>query len=107
MLDLYRQEQIDSIKAVQWRAARFTKRDYKRIASVKEMLQSLHLDLLEDRRKAHRLNILYLALIIRLHCLYLITFLPKKGFARSFSNDSFIQANYNHDYYFIVAIQGQ
>ena len=53
-------EQIDSIEAVQRRAARFIKRDYKRTSSVTEMLQSLDLDLLEDRRKAHRLNIFYL-----------------------------------------------
>ena len=59
--DPYRQEQIASIEAVQRRAARFIKRDYNRTSSVTEMVQSLDLDLLEDRRKAHRLNILYLA----------------------------------------------
>ena len=59
--DPYRQEQIDSIEAVQRRAARFIKRDYNRTSSVTEMLQSLDLDLLEERRKAHRLNIFYLA----------------------------------------------
>ena len=48
--DPYRQEQIDSVEAVQRRAARFIKRDYKRTSSVTEMLQSLDLDLLEDRR---------------------------------------------------------
>ena len=72
--DPYRQEQIASIEAVQRRAARFIKRDYNRTSSVTEMVQSLDLDLLEDRRKAHRLNILYLAVNIRLHCLYLIIF---------------------------------
>jgi len=51
--DPYRQEQIDSIEAVQRRAARFIKRDYKRTSSITEMLQSLDLELLEDRRKAH------------------------------------------------------
>ena len=59
--DPYRQEQIASIEAVQRRVARFIKRDYNRTSSVTEMLQSLDLDLLEDRRKAHRLNIFYLA----------------------------------------------
>ena len=59
--DPYRQDQIDSIEAVQWRAARFIKRDYNRTSSVKEMLQSLDLDPLENRRRAHRLNIFYLA----------------------------------------------
>ena len=52
--DPYRQEQIDSIEAVQRRAARFIKGDYNWTSSVKEMLQSLDLDLLEDRRKAHQ-----------------------------------------------------
>ena len=55
------QGEIASIEAVQRRAARFIKRDYNRTSSVTEMLQSLDLDLLEDRRKAHRLNIFYLA----------------------------------------------
>ena len=59
--DPYRQEQIASIEAVQRRVARFIKRDYNRTSSVTEMLQSLDLDLLEDGRKAHRLNIFYLA----------------------------------------------
>ena len=59
--DPYRQEQIASIEAVQRRVARFIKRDFNRTSSVKEMLQSLDLDLVEDRRKAHRLNIFYLA----------------------------------------------
>ena len=68
--------------------------------SVTEMLQSLDLDLLEDRRNAHQLNIFYLAVndsIVRPMPNYV---LPKQRFTRSFSNDSFIQANCNHDYYF-------
>ena len=56
----YRQKQIDLIEAVQRRAARFIKREYNRTSSVTEMLQSLDLDLLENRRKAHRIeNILF------------------------------------------------
>ena len=43
--DPYRQEQIDSIEAVQRRAARFIKRDLNRTSSITEMLQSLDLDL--------------------------------------------------------------
>ena len=66
--DAYRQEQIDSIEGVQRCAARFMKRDHNRTSSVTEMLQSLDLDLLEDRRKTHRLKILYL------HCLYPVIF---------------------------------
>ena len=38
--DPYRQEQIDSIEAVQWHAARFIIRDYNKTSSVTEMLQS-------------------------------------------------------------------
>ena len=52
--DPYRQKQIDSIEAVQRRAARFIKREYNRTSSVTEMLQSLDFHLLENRRKAHR-----------------------------------------------------
>ena len=98
--DPYRQEQIDSIEVVQRRAARFIKRDYKRTSSVTEMLQSLDLDLLEDRRKAHRLNIFYLAVNNSIALPIPDYFSPKQRFTRSFSNDSFIQANCNHDYYF-------
>ena len=61
MWDPCRQEQIDSVEAVQRRAARFIKRDYNRTSSVTEMLKSLDLDRLEHRRKAHRLSIFYLA----------------------------------------------
>ena len=50
---IYRQEQIASIEAVQRRAARFIKRDWNKTSSNTEMLQSLDLDLLEDRRKTH------------------------------------------------------
>ena len=98
--DPYRQEQIDSIEAVQRRAARFIKRDYNRTSSVTEMLQSLDLDLLEERRKAHRLNIFYLAVNNSIALPIPNYFLPKRRFTRSFSNGSFIQANCNHDYYF-------
>ena len=59
--DPYRQKQTDLIEAVQQHTARFIKRDYNRTSSVTKMLQSLDLDILEDRRKAHRLNIFYLA----------------------------------------------
>ena len=61
MWDPCRQEPIDSIEAVQRRAARFIKRDYNRTSSVTEMLKSLYLDRLEHKRKAHRLCIFYLA----------------------------------------------
>ena len=91
---------IPAIEAVQRRAARFIKRDYKRTSSVTEMLQSLLLELLEDRRKAHRLNIFYLALNNSIALPIPDYFSPKQRFTRSFSNDSFIQANCNHDYYF-------
>ena len=47
--------------AVLRHAARFIKKDYNRTSSVTEMLQSLDLNLLEDRRKAHGLNLFYLA----------------------------------------------
>ena len=63
------------------------------------MLQSLDLDLLEDRRKAHRLNIFYLAVNNSIALPITNYFLPKQRFTRSFSNDSCIQANCNHDYY--------
>ena len=56
--DPYRQEQIDSIEAVQRHAARFIKRDYNRTSSVAEMLKSLDFDRLEHRRKVHRLSII-------------------------------------------------
>ena len=98
--DPYRQEQIDSIEAVQRRAARFIKRDYNRTSSVTEMLQSLDLDLLEERRKAHRLNIFYLAVNNSIALPIPNYFLPKRRFTTSFSDGSFIQANCNHDYYF-------
>ena len=64
----YRQEQIDSIEAVQRCAARFIKRDYNRTSSVTEMLQSVDLDLLEDKRKAHRLNLFYLVVSYLFDC---------------------------------------
>ena len=98
--DPYRHKQIDSIEAVQRRAARFIKRDKNRTSSVIEMLQSLDLDLLEDRRKAHRLNIFYVAVNNSIALPIPNYFSPKQRFTRSFSNDSFIQANCNHDYYF-------
>ena len=98
--DPYRQEQIDSIEADQWHAARFIKRDYNRTSSVTEMLQSLDLDLLEDRGKAHRLNMFYLAVNNSIALPIPNYFLPKQHFTRSFSSDSFIQANCNQDYYF-------
>ena len=70
-------------------------REYNRTSSVTEMLQSLDLDLLEDRRKAHRLNIFYLAVNNSIALPIPNYFLPKQRFTRSFSNDSFIQANCN------------
>ena len=70
------------------------------------MLQSLDLDLLEDRRKAHRLNIFYLAVNNSIALPIPNYFLPQQLFTRSFSNDSCIQANCNHDYYFLF-FQGQ
>ena len=97
MWDPYRQEQIASIEAVQRRAAIFIKRDYNRTSSVIEMLQSLDLDLLEDRRKAHRLNKFYLAVNNSIALSIPNYFLLKQRFTRSFSNVSFIQANCNHD----------
>ena len=63
-------------------------------------LQSLHLDLLEDRRKAHRLNIFYLAVNNSIALPIPNYFLPKQRLTRSFSNDSLVQANCNHYYYF-------
>ena len=76
------------------------KRDYNRTSSVTEMLQSLDLDLLEDRLKAHRLNIFHSAINNSIALPIPNYFLPKKRFTRLFSNDSFIYANCNHDYYF-------
>ena len=67
---------------------------------VTEILQSLDLDLLEDRGKAHRLNIFYLAINNSITLPIPNYVLPKQRFTRSFCNDSFIQANCNHDYYF-------
>ena len=87
--DPYRQEQIDSIEAVQWHAARFIKRDYNRTSSIAEMLQSLDLHLLEHRHKAHRLNIFYLAVNNSIALPIPNYFLPKQRFTTSFSNDSF------------------
>ena len=104
--DPYRQEQIDSVETVQRRAARFIRRDYNRTSSVTEMLQSLDLDSLEDRRKAHRLNIFYLAVNNSIALPIPDYFLPKQRFTRSFSYDSFIQANCMI-IIFIVFIQGQ
>ena len=63
-------------------------------------LRSLHLDLLEDRRKAHRLNIFYLAVNNSIALPIPNYFLPKQRFTRSFSNDSLVQANCNHYYRF-------
>ena len=51
-------------------------------------------------RKAHRLNIFYLAVNNSIALPLPNYFLPKQHFTRSFSNDSCIQANCNHDYYF-------
>ena len=62
------------------------------------MLQSLDLDLLEDRRKAHRLNIFHLAVNNLIVLSIPDYFLSKQHFTRSFFNDSFIQANCNRDY---------
>ena len=64
------------------------------------MLQSLDLDPFEDRRKAHRLNIFYFAVNNLIALPIPDYFLSKQRLTRSFSNDSFIQANCNHDYYF-------
>ena len=103
-------EQIDSIEAVQRRAARFIKRDFRKTSSVTAMLHSLDLDLLENKCKAHRLSTFYLAVtvITLLHCLYPIIFLPNwQCFTRSFSNVSFIQPTNNHDYYLYSSFQGQ
>ena len=58
--DPYRQGQIDAIEAVQRLVARFIKGDYS-TNSVTEMLQSLDLDSLNDRRKIHRFSIFHLA----------------------------------------------
>ena len=107
MWDPYRQEQIASIEAVQRRAAIFIKRDYNRTSSVIEMLQSLDLDLLEDRRKAHRLNIFYLAVNNSIALSIPNYFLLKQGFTRSFSNVSFIKPIAITINIFIVFIQGQ
>ena len=52
------------------------------------MLQSLDLDLLEDRRKARRLNIFYLAVNNSIALPIPNYFLPKQRFTRSFSNGS-------------------
>ena len=76
------------------------KRDYKRTSSVTEMLHSLDLDLLEDRRKAHRLNIFNLAVNNSIALPIPNYFPPKQHFTRSFSSDSFIQGNCNDHYYF-------
>ena len=84
--DPYRQEQIASIEAVQRRAARFIKRDYNRTSSVTEMVQSLDLDLLEDRHKAHRLNILYLAVNNSIALSIPNYFLPKQYYDYYFYN---------------------
>ena len=51
------------------------------------MLQSLDLDLLEDRRKAHRLNIFYLAVNNSIALPIPDYFSPKQRFTRSFSNE--------------------
>ena len=80
MGSINRQEQIDSIEAVQRRMARFIKRDYNRTSSVTEMLQSLDLDLLKDRCKAHRLNIFYSAVNNLIALPIPDYFLPKQHF---------------------------
>ena len=82
MGSINRQEQIDSIEAVQWRMARFIKRDYNRTSSVTEMLQSLDLDLLKDRCKADRLNIFYSAVNNLIALPIPDYFLPKQHFTR-------------------------
>lgn len=69
---------------------RFIKRDYDRTSSVTEMLWSLNLDPLEERRKVHRLNIFYLAVNNLIALPIPNYFLPKQHFTRSFSNNSFI-----------------
>ena len=50
---------------------------------------------LEDRRKAHRLDIFFLTVNNSIALPIPNYFLPKQRFTRSFSNDSFIQANCN------------
>ena len=80
--------------------ARFIKRDHNRTSSVTEMIQSLDLDLLKDRCEAHRLNTFYSAVNNLIALPIPDYFLLKQRFTRSFSNDSFIQANCNHYYYF-------
>ena len=97
--DPYRQEQIDSIEAVQRRAAKFIKRDYNRTSSVTEMLKSLDLDRLEHRSKVHRLSIFYLAVNNLIALPIPNYFLPKQHFNRFFSNNSFTQPSCNNDYY--------
>ena len=105
--DPYRQEHMDSIEAVQRRVARFIKRDYKRTSSVTEMLQSLDLELLEDRRKAHRLNIFYLALNNSVALPIPDYFSPKQRFTRSFLMIHLFKPIAIMIIIFIVFIQGQ
>ena len=59
---------------------------YNRTSSVTEMVQSLDLDLLEDRHKAHRLNILYLAVNNSIALSIPNYFLPKQYYDYYFYN---------------------
>lgn len=100
MWDPYRQDQIDSIEAVQRRAARFIKKDYSRSSSVTNMLKSLDIDLLKDRHIAHHLNIFYLAVNNLIVLPIPNYFPPKQCVTRFFAKDTFILASYNHDYHY-------
>ena len=59
--DPYRQDQVDKIEAVQRRAARFIKKDHDWNSSVSQLLHSLSLERLKERRKIHHLWTFYQA----------------------------------------------
>ena len=61
MWDPYHQAYINASEAVQNRAARFVKKDFRRTSSVSSMLQNLNWRRLEERRLGARLTLLYKA----------------------------------------------
>ena len=57
--DPYHQKDIDKLEAVQRRAVRFISNDYGRKSSVTTMMEKLQLTPLVDRRREHRITMMY------------------------------------------------
>ena len=97
--DPYRQEQVDKIEAVQRRAVRFIKQDYDWNSSVTQMQQSLSLDQLRERRKAHRLKTFHLAVNNNIAAPIPEYYQHSERYTRSYTSTTYIQLRARHDYY--------